>query len=113
MDGLIKKMPEEKIQRVSAEVPVMIKMIKLGRADLIIMTQGETETFVSGAGYRMDEFRILKFPDVPAVEKRYILCSRNVPATMMLQLNEVIRKIREITYVYGLLLVCKYSVFDF
>ncbi|WP_332852182.1 substrate-binding periplasmic protein [Duganella sp. S19_KUP01_CR8] len=92
MDKLIGQMPDANIQRVSAEVPVMVKMIRLGRADLIVTTQEETEAFVASAGYRMDEFRVLKFPDVPAEEKRYILCGNNVPMELMRQLDEAISK---------------------
>jgi len=92
MDKLLSVVPKERIQKVTAEVPTMVKMLKANRADLIITTEEESEIFISKAGYKMEDFRILRFPDVPAVERRYILCSKSVPASTMKRLNEIIRK---------------------
>jgi len=93
MDSLISENFGERIQRVTVEVPTMVKMLKANRADLIITTEEESETFVSKAGYGMQEFRILKFPDVPAVERRYILCSKNVSPEIIKRMNDAIRKL--------------------
>jgi hypothetical protein len=92
MDKLLTDLPKDRIQRVTAEVPTMVKMLKSNRADLIITTEEESKIFISDAGYTEKDIRILRFPDVPAVEHRYILCSKNVPASTMKRLNDAILK---------------------
>lgn len=76
MDTLIARMPVDQVQRVTAEVPVMVGMLKVGRADTIITTESEAELFIRQAGLAIDEFQIVHFPDVPATEYRYLLCNR-------------------------------------
>jgi hypothetical protein len=39
----------------------------------------------------MNYFKLLRFPDVPVVEKRYILCSKAVPVAVVKKLNEAIK----------------------
>ena len=90
MDKLLADVPKVRIQRVTAEVPTMVKMLKANRADLIITTEEESRIFILKAGYTEKDVRILKFPDVPAVERRYILCSKNVSPSTMKRLNEAI-----------------------
>jgi len=91
MDSLIASMPVQQVQKVAAEVPTMVKMIKANRADLIITTQEETDFFIAQSGYQKKDFRILKFSDVPGTEQRYILCSQQVPAEVMTRLNHAIK----------------------
>lgn len=90
MDRLLSDVPKQRMQRVTAEVPTMVKMLKANRADLIITTEEESKVFISNAGYTEKEIRILRFPDVPAVENRYILCSKSVPDSTMKRLNQAI-----------------------
>ena len=65
-------------------------MIHAARADLIVTTQEEVEIYVKQAELEMSDFRVLEFPDVPAVEMRYVLCSQKVPADVMSRLNAAI-----------------------
>lgn len=90
MDKLLIDVPKDRIQRVTAEVPTMVKMLKLNRADLIITTEEESKIFISNAGYTEKDIRILRFPDVPAVEHRYILCGKSISASTMTRLNQAI-----------------------
>ena len=90
MDKLLTDVPKMRIQRVTVEVPTMVKMLKANRADLIITTEEESRIFILRAGYAEKDFRILKFPDVPVIENRYILCSKSVSASTMKRLNEAI-----------------------
>ena len=91
MDALIAKMPPSHVMRVAEEVSTMVKMLKADRADLIVTTQEETEIYIQQSGFSEKDFRVLKFPDVPAVEKRYILCSKQVPAEVIERINRAIR----------------------
>jgi len=91
LDQIIAKMPPENIVRVSDDVASMVRMVRSGIADLVTTTEEETEVYVSQAGFGMKEFRVLHFPDVPAVEKRYILCSKQVPDSVINKLNAAIK----------------------
>ena len=93
MDELIAKMPPTHVLPTTDEVPTMVQMIARGRADLIITTQEEVEIYVHQSGFKLEDFHILVFPDVPAVEKRYILCSQQVPAEVLDNLNSALAKI--------------------
>jgi polar amino acid transport system substrate-binding protein len=90
LDKIIAQMPPQNIIKVSDEVSSMVRMIKSGIADLMTATQEEAEMYVSQAGYGMKDFRVFHFPDVPAVEKRYILCSKQVPEEVINKLNAAI-----------------------
>lgn len=52
--------------------------------------------YVKEAALKIKDFRVLVFPDVPAIEKRYILCSKSVPASVVDKLNkEIDPKLRQ------------------
>ncbi|HEY8026715.1 MAG TPA: transporter substrate-binding domain-containing protein [Burkholderiaceae bacterium] len=93
MDELIAKMPSAHVFPTTDEVPTMVQMIARGRADLIITTQEEVEIYIHQSGFKLEDFHILVFPDVPEVEKRYILCSQEVPVEVIDNLNSVLTKI--------------------
>jgi len=90
LDALIAAMKPQNIQVVTTEVPAMIKMVHLNRANLIITTEEEVDTLVKQAGLGIGDFQLLKFPDVPDGERRHIMCSRRVPDDLIRKLNEVI-----------------------
>jgi polar amino acid transport system substrate-binding protein len=91
LDGLIAKMPRQQVEIVTAEYVNMVKMIKGGHADLMIETAEQVEMTIREAGFKSDDFHLLKFPDVTARNDRYIMCSRQVPAELIARLNEAIR----------------------
>ena len=91
LDALIAHMPPGQVQTVAVEVPLMVQMLKANRADLILTTQEEVPIQVAQSGSTMQDFEVLHFPDVPAVEKRYILLSHQVPADQVRRLDEAIR----------------------
>jgi uncharacterized protein (TIGR02285 family) len=92
MDALIAAMPPTQVAKAVAEVPNLVKMIDAKRADLIVTTHEEVALYVVQAELKMTDFRVLAFPDVPAVEMRYILCSKQVPPETMQRLNKAIGK---------------------
>jgi polar amino acid transport system substrate-binding protein len=87
LDKLIAQMPPQNIIKVSDEVSSIVRMVKSGIGDLTTTTQEEAEFYVSQAGFGIKDFRVLHFPDVPAVEKRYILCSKQVSEDVINKLN--------------------------
>ncbi len=90
MDILIARMPEERVQRVGLEVPQMVRMLKANRADAVITTEAEAGLFVGDAGLSMHEFKMVRFPDVPAEEYRYMLCGRGIGAAAIGRIDKAI-----------------------
>ncbi|HJV00750.1 MAG TPA: transporter substrate-binding domain-containing protein [Burkholderiaceae bacterium] len=76
----------------TAENALMVEMIRKGRADLMFMAEEEAEfmlanaTATAGSG----DFYLLRFSDMPAGEKRYIMCSKQVPDEIIGRLNRAI-----------------------
>ena len=92
LDTIIAKMPATQLILEAAEVSDIVRLIHLGRADLIILTQEEVELYVTNAQLKMTDFNVLKFTDIPEVEMRYILCSKKVPSATIDALNAAIMK---------------------
>jgi len=92
LDEIVAKVPAKQIISSAEEVSTIVKLIHLHRADIFIITQEEVETYVNQAQLQMADFKVIKFPDVPAVEMRYILCSKQVPASTIQALNAAIAK---------------------
>ncbi|HEY4083738.1 MAG TPA: transporter substrate-binding domain-containing protein [Burkholderiaceae bacterium] len=90
MNGLIDRMPPTHVERVALEVPRMVRMLRADRADAIITTEAEAALFVHAAGLSMNEFKIVRFPDVPANEYRYLLCDHHVGTATVERINEAI-----------------------
>lgn len=91
LDQIIAAMPPANVVRVTDDISSIVRMLHYGVGDVVTATQEEAEYYVTDAGYRMNEFRVVTFPDVPAIEKRYILCSRHVSDEVMDKLNAVIK----------------------
>jgi uncharacterized protein (TIGR02285 family) len=68
----------------------MLKMIHKKYADYFFMAPEESQPLVVSSGLPIEDFKLLTFPDIPAGEKRYILCSRQVEDTIMNKLNTAI-----------------------
>jgi hypothetical protein len=83
-------MPVQQVQSVTAEIPVLVQMIRLKRGDMTFMTTEELDYLVAQSGSKMSDFKVLHFPDVQATEMRYIMCSKQVPDETIKKLNEAI-----------------------
>ena len=57
----------------------MLQMIQAGRADFMFLAEEEARYLVEQAGFNMSSFQLIRFPDMPLGEKRYIMCSKHVP----------------------------------
>lgn len=91
LDQIIASMPPANVLRMSDDISSIIRMLHYGVGDVMTATQEEAEYYLNEAGYRASDFRIVTFPDVPAIEKRYILCSKRVPDDVMGKLNAAIK----------------------
>ncbi len=65
----------------------VVKMIYAGRAQLTFFPLEEAQYYAKVAGYSPQQFKVLTFGDMPAGEKRYILCSRQVDGAVVEKLN--------------------------
>lgn len=72
------------------EVVQMVQLIKANRADLTFLPEEEAQYLLEQAGFRADDFNLVRFPDAPQGEKRYIMCSKKVPDAFIRRLNAVI-----------------------
>ncbi|HEX8955643.1 MAG TPA: transporter substrate-binding domain-containing protein [Burkholderiaceae bacterium] len=91
LDPMIEKMPPAQVQRVTDEIGSMVRMVRAGIADFIILTEEEGEVYADAAGAAApDSIRLLHLSDVPAQEYRYIFCSKGVPQEVMDRLNAAI-----------------------
>lgn len=90
LDPLIDKMPQAQVQRVSDEMSSMVRMVRVGVADIMIMTEEEVEVYANPATAAGDGTRVLHLSDVPPREYRYLACSRQVPQQVMDKLNAAI-----------------------
>ena len=83
--------PVDQIIKTSADMPIILKMIQAGRADATIVSREEID-YLSRSMFAPTEFRELAFRDSPPGGYRHILCSRNVPAEIIVRLNSAIAK---------------------
>jgi polar amino acid transport system substrate-binding protein len=90
LDAIVAKMPSSQIAVVTGEVPDIVRMIVADRADLGMITPEEIEFYVHQADLELKDFQVIKFPDVPGTEMRYIICSKAVPQETMDALNRAI-----------------------
>lgn len=87
IDGLLSKL-KPTILRTTNENSFMVEMIRLDRADLMFVAEEEANFLAEEAGSSIDEFHLIKFQDMPPGEKRYIMCSKQVPDQIIDRLNK-------------------------
>ncbi len=90
LNALIARMPPARIQHVILDLPQMIRMLRADRADVVFSTEAEASLLVREAGLPMSDFKIVRFPDVPASEYRYMLCGRGVSAETLARIDGAI-----------------------
>ena len=70
----------------------MLKMIYAGHADYFLIAPEEAEGLIQTSEFDAQDFKTIRFTDIPSGEKRYILCSMQVEESIIEQLNEAIRQ---------------------
>lgn len=86
IDSMLKN-GKVKVISTSEEVVHMVQMIKGNRADLSFLPEDEVNFLLEQAGFRADDFNLVRFPDAPLGEKRYIMCSKKVSDSVIQKLN--------------------------
>jgi polar amino acid transport system substrate-binding protein len=89
IDGLLAEMKPLLI-RTTNENRQMVAMIKANRADFMFVSEDEADYLVEQAGFNSDDFRLLHPDDMPAGEKRYLICSKHVDDSIIARLNAAI-----------------------
>lgn len=91
LDPLIGGMPAPQKMSVTDEAPSMVRMLRAGVGNIFITTQEEANLYIAQTEPQQREIRLLKFTDVPAVDKRHIMCSHQVPQAVIDKLNIAIK----------------------
>lgn len=89
IDGLLASL-KPIIVSTANENAQMVQMIQAHRADLMFLAEEEAAYLVEQAGFNLRDFRLIRFPDMPAGERRYIMCSKHVPDEVISKLNRAI-----------------------
>jgi len=75
----------------TAENQNILKMIENYRADYSFMTEEEAQDLLTSPEVEAGTFRIVRFSDMPAGGKRYIICSKKVGSEIIARLDAAIR----------------------
>lgn len=70
----------------------MVRQIKLGMADYMLMAPEEAAVAIEAAGYARSDFALIRFKSMPPGEPRHLLCSQRVPEDVMRRLDAAIKK---------------------
>jgi polar amino acid transport system substrate-binding protein len=72
----------------------LLRMIEHHRADYTLITEEEASDLLASPEVGGDRFKIVRFSDMPAGGKRYIICSKKVSEEEMARLDAAIRSSR-------------------
>jgi hypothetical protein len=87
LESKFTKMKAQKIES-TAEYSQLLRLIKVGRAQLIFLPGEEALFYMRESGYTSADFRIIKFNEMPLGEYRYIMCSFKVGESVMQKINK-------------------------
>ena len=90
LDALITRYQPTVIQTADENL-LMIKSIKLKMADYMFMAPEEAAVAITAAGYALNDFKQIKFKNMPDGEYRHLMCSKNVPDAVIQKLNAAIK----------------------
>jgi ABC-type amino acid transport substrate-binding protein len=80
---------ENRVMRRTVETAAMFRMLALGRADYLFVDR-EDWNYLRNRLPELQSLVLLDFADMPPGLKRYLVCSRDVPAETMERLNRAI-----------------------
>lgn len=78
----------------TAENQNILKMIENYRADYSFMTEEEAQDLLASAGVEAKALRLVRFSDMPAGGRRYIICSKKVGPEIVARLDSAIRSLQ-------------------
>jgi hypothetical protein len=95
IDALISKLlPRQDMT--DAENVGMLKMIHSRRADYFFISEEEAHGLTTTSGLPQDDFKFVRFTDMPTGNKRYLLFSKKVAVEEVARIDAAIRK-----YIHG------------
>jgi polar amino acid transport system substrate-binding protein len=89
IDGLLASSRPETVVTTNENIQ-MVEMIRIGRADFMFAAEEEARYLIEQAGFKVHDFKVVRLPDVPPGERRYIICSKMVEDDVITRLNAVI-----------------------
>jgi polar amino acid transport system substrate-binding protein len=89
IDGLLATEKPQTVVTTNENIQ-MLEMIRLRRADFMFAAEEEARYLIEQSGFNTRDFRVIRLPDVPPGEKRYIICSKLVDDETIARLNAAI-----------------------
>lgn len=74
------------VKKTASENVNMIKMIKRQHADYFILAPEEAKSLIHALNFKLTDFRLITFVDMPEGNERHVMCSQKVG-------NDIIRKL--------------------
>ena len=90
VDELINNYNPEIVSVVTSTNVQMLRMILSDRADYFFISEEEAEHIILSAKYKMSQFQLQHFADMPAGNHRYIACSQQVSTEIVDLLNRAL-----------------------
>lgn len=90
VDALLEKHQPTR-QTTSDENLAMLRQIKLGIADYMLMAPEEAAGAIEAAGLKPGDFQQIRPNNMPPGDYRHLMCSKNVPDEVMQRLNAAIK----------------------
>lgn len=72
----------------------MLREVFYGQADFMLLGQEEAEALIEHSGLPKGKLKIYVFPDAPAGEKRYLMCSKQVPQAVIDRVNQYLPAVK-------------------
>ncbi|MES2151793.1 MAG: transporter substrate-binding domain-containing protein [Pseudomonadota bacterium] len=82
-----------RVMRTQTEIPNMVAMLLHGRADYFFMAEDAFAPLILKSGYRLGQFKITRFSDMPPGNERYLWCSARVPDGLIARINHEFEKL--------------------
>ncbi len=92
LDTLIEKLQPNRRATVDENL-LMVRQIKLGMADYMLMAPEEAAVAIEAAGFQAGDFLQIRYKTMPPGEPRHLLCSKNVPVDVMQRLDAAIKRL--------------------
>ncbi len=65
----------------------MLEILHQGRADYFFISEHEADELIARSGQTRDRYKYVRFSNMPASKKRYIICSKRVPPQVIERLD--------------------------
>lgn len=92
IDNLINQHKPDQIKVYSSAVS-LVEMMAVKRVSYMLISPVEVDFLIQKAGLDRNLFDLLTFPDIPAGNKRYLMCSKSVDNSTLEKLNDAIEEI--------------------